>query len=294
MELSMSGANTLLVTPFDADWELDLPSLTSLTEYVLAGGVHGVIALGSAGEFFALSTQERVQVMKHVVQTVDGRVPVTVGIGADSTANAIELGLQAQAAGADCVLVVPPMYFDQSPEAQVIHFTAILNALDIPAMLYDGAGGVSITPDTIARVAAQAPNAQYVKVATPDPQRSAEILKAAPTVTPFAGDDMLLLAALRNGALGSATAIGNLEPKTLSDLHTAHLEGDLKRATALYAQLAPAIMATSAPKVEFIVRIKAILAAAGVIATDRVRSPLHGLDQEARDELLAVVRSVAA
>ncbi|WP_077003613.1 dihydrodipicolinate synthase family protein [Saccharothrix sp. ALI-22-I] len=289
MELDITGANTLLVTPFTSSGELDLESLAALVESVLAGGVHGVIALGSAGEFFTLDDDERLQVIARVVEIVRGRVPVTVGIGADSTARAAALGRHAQSMGADCVLALPPLYFDQSDRAQLVHFTAIARSVELPVMLYDGAGGVVVSPAVIARVAASAPNVRYVKVATPEPERTAEIIEAAPSVAPLAGDDTLLLAALRNGARGSATAIGNIKPGVIADLHAAHDAGNVHRSRVRYAELAPAVMAVSAPKVEFIARLKAVLHGTGVIKSEAVRSPLHGLSGQAREELLDVV-----
>ncbi|GAA2973023.1 dihydrodipicolinate synthase family protein [Streptomyces enissocaesilis] len=286
--MSISGANTLLVTPFKADGELDLKSLGDLTEFVISGGVHGVMALGSSGEFFTLSWSERVEVMKHIADVVGGRVPLTLGVGADSTAACVELIQAAESCGADCALVLPPLYFDQSPHAQALHFTTVARAADIPVMIYDGAGGVAVPPSVIAAVRAEAPNVQYVKQATPEPHRTREILDLAPGVLPLAGDDTLLLTSLRNGAVGSSTAIGNVLPQTISRLHEEFDAGNVSEATELYTKLMPAVLATSAPKVEFIARLKVLLNAMGVITNAHVRSPLRPLDDATRGELLEV------
>ncbi len=292
--MTITGANTLLVTPLDGEGEVDLKSLTRLTEHVLSEGVHGVMALGSSGEFFTLSQGERWSVMRHVVEVVAGQVPVTLGVGSDSTAGAVENARFAEDVGADCVLVLPPLYFDQSPQAQLLHFTTIAHATDLPVMLYDGAGGVAIPPAVIAEVNAAAPNVRYVKQATPEPHRTAAIIAAAPNVAPLAGDDTLLLTSLRNGATGSSTAIGNLMPRCISQVHEAHDAGDVEQATALFTSLMPVVLATSAPKVEFIARIKSLLAAKGVIDHPYVRPPLHLLDPAAEEELHRICRHLGA
>lgn len=292
MDQPIRGANTLLVTPFTRACDLDLESLGNLTEFVLSGGVDGVMALGSSGEFFALTLAERAQVARRVVDVVNGRVPVTIGVGSDSTVGAIETARLACEAGADCVLVLPPLYFDSSPRAQVLHFTAVAASVDLPVMLYDGAGGIPVPAEVVAEVHKAAPNVRYVKQATPDPGLTRRILEAAPGVSPLAGDDTLLLTSLRNGAVGSSTAIGNIMPATVAQLHAAHARGDRDTAISLFTQLMPAVLVTSAPKVEFIARLKAALAAKGVIADSAVRSPLHELDPDSRDELLAVLRTL--
>ncbi|MFB7950099.1 dihydrodipicolinate synthase family protein [Kitasatospora phosalacinea] len=287
--MEIHGANTLLVTPFTATGEVDHDSLRALIDFVLAGGVHGAMALGSSGEFFTLTMPERRDVTRTLIGQVRGRVPVTIGIGADSTANAVELARMAESEGADCLLALPPLYFDRSPQAQELHFGAIAASVTIPVMLYDGAGGVAISASTMARCAERHPNIRYAKQATPEPERVSEIISQAPGVAPLAGDDTLLLAALRRGAVGSATAIGNLAPRTIAALHESHAEGDLGKATALFAEISPLVQVTSAPKVEFIARIKEILAANGVIRSAFVRPPLTPLQPEDVEELLSIV-----
>jgi 4-hydroxy-tetrahydrodipicolinate synthase len=288
--MNITGANTLLVTPFDSEGEVDLRSLERLTEYVIAEGVSGVMVLGSSGEFFTLNPAERRSVMRHVVEVVAGRVPVTLGVGSDSTAGAVEFAQYAEEVKADCLLVLPPLYFDQSPRAQILHFTRIARSTDVPVMLYDGAGGVAIPPGVIAEVNAAAPNVRYVKQATPEPDRTAAIIAATPHVAPLAGDDTLLLTSLRNGATGSSTAIGNLMPRCISQVHEAYRSGDIEKATALYTELMPVVLATSAPKVEFVARIKSLLAAKGIIDHPHVRPPLHMLDRAAEEELHRICR----
>jgi 4-hydroxy-tetrahydrodipicolinate synthase len=108
--LPTGGTHVLLVTPFDMAYGFDDKSMHSLIDHVVSQGVQGVVALGTTGEFFTLAPRERAAVIDTVVSAVAGRVAVTVGVGADSTSGAVELAQHAQAAGADCVMVLPPLY----------------------------------------------------------------------------------------------------------------------------------------------------------------------------------------
>jgi 4-hydroxy-tetrahydrodipicolinate synthase len=291
MDIITNATHTLLVTPFDQYGELDTPSLSSLIDFTLGAGAAGVVALGTTGEFFTLTPMERHEVMKHVVDHVGGNAPVTVGVGADGTAGAVALAQHAQDAGADCIMVLPPLYFDLSPEAQIHHFTTVANSVNTPVMLYDGAGGIPVSHDVIAAVAKEAGNVKYAKLALPDPSRVRAVVTAAPGVIPLAGDDTTLVAALRNGARGSAIATGNIQAREVTEVHRAFDVGDITSAAEKFAaSLAPSIMATSTPKTEFIARFKEVLAAKGIIASAHIRSPLRPVDPEDRDELLDVMR----
>lgn len=290
-ELRTGGTHVLLVTPFLPGGERDRESLSSLIEHVIDAGADGVIALGTTGEFFTMSAAERVEAIDDVVELVRGRVSVTVGVGSDSTAEAVKLARHAQSAGADCVMVLPPFYFAKSAEAQLAHFGAVAKAIDISVMIYDGADGIGVDAQTVAALARDLDNVRYVKMALPAPQRIAELRRLAPRVTVFAGDDATLVPALRLGAAGSAIATGNFLPREVIALHQAANCGDWDAASEAFAGgLLHGVAATANPKVQFIARIKEVLAAQGVIAHATVRPPLAQLGEYERADLLASVR----
>jgi 4-hydroxy-tetrahydrodipicolinate synthase len=290
-DLRTGGTHVLLVTPFLPDHERDRESLASLIEHVLAAGADGVIALGTTGEFFTMSSGERADAIDDVVALVRGRVAVTVGVGSDSTAEAVKLARHAQAAGADCVMVLPPFYFAKSAEAQLAHFTAIAKAVDIHMMIYDGADGIEVDASTVAALAQELDNVRYVKMALPAPQRIADLRRLAPQVTVFAGDDATLVPALRLGAAGSAIATGNFLPREVIAVHTAANSGDWEKASEVYADdLLHGVAATANPKGQFIARIKEVLAAQGIIAHATVRPPLAQIGPHDKADLIASVR----
>jgi len=288
--LTVGGTHVLLVTPFLPNHTRDRDSLVSLIDHVIDAGADGVIALGTTGEFFTLTTAERVEVMTDVLEIVAGRVAVTIGTGSDSTAEAVSLAQHAQQAGADCVMVLPPFYFATSAAAQLAHFRTVARAVDISVMIYDGADGITVDAPIVAALADELDNIHYVKMALPAPRRVTELRQLAPSVTVFAGDDVTLVNALRNGAAGSAIATGNFMAREVIALHSAASAGNWDKATQLFAEgLLQGVAATANPKTQFIARIKAVLAAQGVIEHPTVRPPLTPLcEQEMADLLITI------
>lgn len=294
MTLDLTGANTLLVTPFHADGSIDELSLRRLIDHVIEGGARGVILLGSTGEFFCLTHDERIRVTRAGIAHVAGRVPVTVGVGSDGTAETIELTATAENAGADCVMVIPPIYFDSSADPQIAHYTAVAASTTLDVMLYDGSNGIRLTAPVLEQAGRQAPNIKYAKIATADPTLFRIFREAAPSITTIVGEDMMLFQGLRAGGRGSATAIGNILPRQIAALHRAHENGDAEEAYRIATWLSPVTMFLSVPKGGFIAKFKHILALEGIIESDRVRAPLLPLTVEGRAEIVQDVLPLLA
>ena len=188
-------------------------------------------------------------------------------------------------------MVLPPFYFAKSAQAQLAHFTAVAEAVDIPVMIYDGADGIGVEAETVAALAQHLDNVRYVKMALPAPQRVAALRRLAPQVTIFAGDDATLVSALRLGAAGSAIATGNFLPREVISVHEAVNAGDWDKAAEVFADsVLHGVFATANPKTQFIARIKEVLVAQGVIAHATVRPPLSQLEPYEREELLSSMR----
>ncbi|PPG88276.1 hypothetical protein C5C00_12195 [Rathayibacter rathayi] len=285
MMLDLSGANTLLVTPFHADGSFDTRSLQRLIDHVIAGGAKGIILLGSTGEFFGLSHDERLQVMRIGLEHISGRVPVTVGVGSDGTAETVQLAAVAQEAKADCLMVIPPIYFDSSAAAQLAHYSAIAGSTDLDVMLYDGSNGIRLSPDVLRQANEQSPNIRYAKIATADPGLFAAYRSATQAVTTIVGEDMMLFQGLRGGGRGSATAIGNILPREIAALHSAFDSGRIEDALELAVRISPVTMFLSVPKGGFIAKFKHILTLQGIIESDYVRPPLRPLTRGERAEI---------
>src|SRR6185312_17054393 len=176
----LSGAQVLLLTPFDEDGEVDERSLAALLEYVIGAGIDGIVGGGTTGECFTLSVDEQARLMTLISEQVRGRVPVTFGIGNSATSVSIELARHAQELGAACVMLQPPYYFQHSPEAIDAHFLAVANAVDVPLMVYDGGAGIELSVERVRSLHERAASIRYVKMSIPDPAKVGAMRAGAP------------------------------------------------------------------------------------------------------------------
>jgi 4-hydroxy-tetrahydrodipicolinate synthase len=297
MTAQLRGVLTALATPFTEDDSIDEARLRALVDRSIAGGVHGVVACGSTGEFAALSGDERRLVIETVTGHVAGRVPVIAQTGATSTAEAIRLSRHAQSAGADVIMVVAPYYEPLSTEETLSYLRAVAGAVDIPVMLYNlpAATGVDLAPDTIGALARETPNIRYIKNTTTDMAQTARLIHHhGDVISTFVGWDSLLLSALAEGAAGVMAGTANVVPAELVAVYDAASAGNLGQAREAWALVYPLIDAILAQP--FIPAVKAALAAAGFPA-GRPREPVAELRPAAAAriaELVAGLRPVPA
>ena len=290
----LTGAQVLLLTPFDEDGEVDERSLAALLEYVIGAGIDGIVGGGTTGECFTLSVDEQARLMSLIAEQVRGRVPLTFGIGNSATSVSIELARHAQELGADCVMLQPPYYFQHAPEAIDAHFLAVANAIDVPLMVYDGGAGIELSVERVRSLNERAANIRYVKMSIPDPAKVGAMRAARTVVEPLAGDELMMLMGMRHGAIGSTVGWGNVDPEAIAGIHRAFEAGDLPTARRLQlGTVVPAVGVCITAKSAYIRCYKEILAAKGVIASPTTRLPLMPLDEIRRDEVLSVMRELS-
>lgn len=290
----LTGAQVLLLTPFDEDGEIDERSLAALIEYVIGAGIDGIVGGGTTGECFTLSLDEQARLMSLIAEQVRGRVPLTFGIGSSSTRVSIELARHAAELGADCVMLQPPYYFAHSSEAIDAHFLAVANAVDVPLMAYDGGAGIELSVERIRSLNERAASIRYVKMSIPDPAKVAAMRAGAPAVEPLAGDELMMLMGMRHGAVGSTVGWGNVDPEAIAGIHRDFEAGNLAAARARQLRkVVPAVGVCITAKNAYIRCYKEILAAKGVIASPTTRLPLTPLDEVRKDEVLAVMRELS-
>ena len=176
-----AGTFTALVTPFRND-QLDEPAFASLVEAQVAGGVTGIVPVGTTGESPTLDHDEHLRVIELAVQTANGRVKVMAGTGSNCTKEAIEYTIAAEKLGADAVLIVAPYYNKPTQEGVYRHYKAIADATKLPIMLYSipGRCGIEIAVETVARLAADCPNIIAIKEAGGKVERVIALKKAVP------------------------------------------------------------------------------------------------------------------
>lgn len=287
------GAQVLLLTPFTDDGEVDERSLHSLVDYVIDGGIDGIVGLGTTGEFFTMSIDEQAQLMTTLAKVVGGRVPVTYGVGNSATSVSIALAKHAQALGGECVMLQPPYYFDHTASSTEAHFVAVAQAVDLPVMAYDGGAGIELSVERVRRINEQAPNVRYVKMSIVDPAKVAAMRAGAPALDVLVGDENMLLMGLRNGAIGSTVGWSNVDPSAISRVHRHFEDGELDAArTVLLREVVPAVSPCITAKNGWIRSYKEILAAKGVIASPATRLPLTPLDPIRREEVLAAMQEL--
>jgi 4-hydroxy-tetrahydrodipicolinate synthase len=282
------GAITALVTPF-RDGVLDEDAFTALVERQIAGGVHGLVPVGTTGETSTLSHEEHRRVVELCVATTRGRVPVIAGAGSNSTAEAIELTRHAKTVGADAALVVTPYYNRPSQEGLYRHYAAINEAVQLPVFIYNvpSRTAVDISNETLARLA-ELPNIVGIKDATGDlPRASQQRQMCGEEWIMLSGDDPSALGYMAHGGHGCISVTANVAPDGVASFFNALLNKDWD--TALYWQdrlirLHKALFLDASPS-----PTKFALAHMGLCSED-VRLPIAPCAEAVRPQVLEAMR----
>ncbi|MDQ2978762.1 MAG: 4-hydroxy-tetrahydrodipicolinate synthase [Acidobacteriota bacterium] len=235
------GCGTALVTPFDERGRIDFGALGRLVEWQIREGIDFLVPCGTTGESATLSGDERKAVTASVVITANGRVPVIAGAGGNHTAKAVFWARDAEAAGADGILSVSPMYNKPTPEGLFRHFSAISDASRLPILVYNvpGRTGADLDVETILRLA-EVPNVVGLKEASPNFSKIARLLTLVPAdFAVFSGDDSTALALLALGARGLISVASNEIPGEMRALVAAAQSGDWEKARKLQARWLP-------------------------------------------------------
>ncbi|WP_421931628.1 4-hydroxy-tetrahydrodipicolinate synthase [Phenylobacterium sp.] len=282
------GVIPALVTPF-RDGAIDEPAFVALVERQIAGGVHGLVPVGTTGETATLSHDEHRRVVELCVATAAGRVPVIAGAGSNSTAEAIELVRHAKTVGADGALVVTPYYNRPSQEGLYAHYAAINEAVQLPVLVYNvpTRTSVDISDATLGRLS-KLPNIVGVKDATGDMTRATmQRLLCGLDWVMLSGDDLTALGYMAHGGHGCISVTSNVAPDLCAAFYNAALGEDWK--TALYWQdrligLHKALFSDASPS-----PTKFALGHLG-LCEDHVRLPIAPCSETARHEVLAALR----
>ena len=282
------GVLPALVTPF-RDGAVDEDAFVRLVERQIAGGVHGLVPVGTTGETATLSHDEHRRVVELCVKTAAGRVPVVAGCGSNATDEAIELTRHAKTVGADAGLVVTPYYNRPSQEGLYAHNAAINEAVQLPVLVYNvpARTSVDISNETLARLA-KLPNIVGVKDATGDlPRASFQRLMCGEGWTMLSGNDDMALGYMAHGGHGCISVSANVAPEQVSAFYNDAMNGQWQ--DALYGQdrlirLHRALFTDASPS-----PTKFALAHLGLCAED-VRLPIVPASEASRNEVLAAMR----
>ena len=239
--MSFAGTHTALVTPF-RDHAFDAEAFRRLIEGQIAGGVEGIVPVGTTGESPTLTHEEHAEVIRVAVDTAKGRCLVIAGTGSNSTTEAIDLTIEAEKLGADAALLVAPYYNKPSQEGLYRHFRAIAESVKIPLVLYSipGRCGIEIGVETVVRLAKDCANITSIKEAGGTVERVNLLRNALPaSFEILSGDDSLTLPFLSAGAVGVISVASNYIPKEVAQLVRAWREGRTGDAVALHQKYYP-------------------------------------------------------
>ncbi len=227
-----NGIIPAMVTPFNGEGKVNEAALRRLAGNMIEAGCHGIFVLGSNGEFFSLSNEEKIEIARIVVDEVDGRLPVYAGTGGNSTAETISLTKQMEEVGVTAVSVITPYFVKLSQEELKNHFELIAEAVNIPIILYDipGMSGNPLAPSTVKELA-KVSNIVAIKDSSGSFDNVLKNLEAqGPEFTVLVGTDSLILPALMAGGGGAIAATANLLPKVVVSIYEKWSAGDLEGA----------------------------------------------------------------
>lgn len=240
------GSYTVMVTPFDREGRVDEARLRRFVDWQISEGVHGLIPLGSTGEFLSLTREERRTVAAIVVEQAAGRVPVLVGTAAEWTDEAISLSREAESLGSDGVMIVPPYYSSPTEDEVFEHYRRIAEAISVPVMVYNNpfTSNVDLKAPLVARLS-EIDNISYIKESSGSVPRTTEILRlCGDRLTVFAGyhpwESYLV------GAKGYVSVFSNIAPALSAELFTTTVdEKDAEGGRDIYHRVLPLLEALS-------------------------------------------------
>ena len=293
-DLHLRGAFTALITPFDADGQLDEPALRALVRRQIEGGIHGLVPCGTTGESATMSEAERLRVIQIVVEEAAGRVPIIAGTGTNDTTKTIAFTRQVAAlGGVDAALVVVPYYNKPNQPMLLRHFSMVADQGQLPVVVYNVPGRtvVSLHEATIAKLADH-PAIVGIKEATGDMSFDTRMIEALggprEDFALLSGDDFTTMPFMAMGGHGCISVLSNLDPATMSALCEACLRGELPTARRLHLKIQPlARMLFAQPNP---VPTKAIAAQLGW-CSDAVRSPLFPADEAFVHDLMTTAHA---
>jgi len=238
------GVFAALVTPMKAKEAVDYTELGRFAGHLIRRGVHGLIPLGSTGEYYALDASERERVLRVTLEVADNRVPVIAGTNAGSTREIIAFSRQAEQLGCAGVMLAAPYYSLPQPEELFAHFRAVNNRIGIPIMLYNypGRTGVDMTPEFIERLAALK-NVRYVKESSGEMPRITELVRrCGDRMDVLCGCDTIALESLMMGAVGWVGGVVNVLPASHAKLYRLTVEQQNYRAARkLFFEMLPTL-----------------------------------------------------
>ncbi|WJH33830.1 dihydrodipicolinate synthase family protein [Paenibacillus sp. CC-CFT747] len=212
--LKPEGIIPAMVTPFTEDGSLNEPAVRQLIEHLLKAGVHGIFVLGTNGEFFSMTEEEKVELVRIAADAIGGRVPLYAGAGTITTAGTARLARKLEEAGADALSVITPYFVPVTQAEMKRHYEAVAASVENPILLYNipSRTGVTLEVETVAALAVL-PNVVGIKDSSGNFEYVLQLIhRTGPSFAVMAGTDSLILPTLLAGGTGAVAASANAAP----------------------------------------------------------------------------------
>ncbi len=244
----IKGVIVPIITTIDEDEKIDEAKMRAQVDYVIDGGLQGILAFGSNGEFYQIEEDEMERGFRIIVDQAAGRVPVYFGIGAINTKKCVRLAKMAVKNGAKGVSILQPMFLKPNFNELFLHFKTIAEAVpETPVLLYNNPGRVGYTlgADLVEKLAHEVDNIVGMKDTSGDITQTEEFIRRNRDVgfKVFGGKDTLLYASLCIGAVGGVCTAGNFMPELIVDIYNKYVAGDIKGALEAQYKLNPVRLA---------------------------------------------------
>ena len=225
-----TGAGVAIVTPFQANGEVNYEKFAELIEDQVKGGTDAIIVCGTTGESSTLSHEEHLAVIKYCVEKVAGRIPVVAGTGSNCTETAVYLSREAASYGVDALLQVTPYYNKATQKGLYQHFKAVADAVDVPVILYNvpSRTGCNIEPETVVKLCTEVENIVGVKEASGNISQVAKLMSLAKgKVDLYSGNDDQIVPLLSLGGKGVISVLSNVAPRQTHEICEKFFAGDV-------------------------------------------------------------------
>jgi 4-hydroxy-tetrahydrodipicolinate synthase len=290
--MRFEGVIPAVVTPFDESGSVDTAALAANADWLIEGGSTGLVGNGTMGEAQSLNDAERRLVIETLAAVAEGRATVTAGISSGTPAASIGYAADAAAAGADSLMLLPPLGYEGDEREIETFYRTVAEATELPIMAYNNpkASGIDMRPGLVARLG-EIDGVVAVKECSGDARRIAEILNAAEDLEVLVGGDDWALEGFSAGATGWIAGVANVAPRECVDLFRLCREGRLEEARAVYARILPLARLDMHPKL-----VQFFKAAMDLVGRDGgpCRPPRLELSEDERQEVEAAVRALGA
>jgi len=289
MKVTWKGVLPAITTQFRPDQSLDLAATAKHLDAMIQAGIHGVVLLGTVGENTAIEYEEKLEVIREMTNTVNGRIPVLTGVAEYTTALASRYARDAEKLGVDGLMVLPGMVYKSDERETLAHFRGVAHSTGLPIMIYNNpvSYGVDLLPHAFAELAKEE-NIVAIKESSEDVRRLTDLRNTVgDRFILFGGVDDLILESIALGAEGWISGLVNAFPDENRELWDLATSGQWAKALELYRWYTPLLHLDT--KVKLVQYIKLAMQETG-LGTETVRAPRLPLVGAEREEILRIIR----